>query len=99
MNAQQTALARKCLEGAEHDSMTFPEVVGALMDGGFEGYMVDYRRATATYYLPSGDSVELATHGSDPAVGETFDPAALKAVIRLPQRVPQGLHGNWIPKV
>jgi uncharacterized protein YbcV (DUF1398 family) len=81
MNAQQATLVRKCLEGAEQDSMTFPEIVAALMDGGFEGYMVDYRRATASYYLPSGESIELATHGSDLAVGETFDPVALKAAI------------------
>src|SRR5262245_34807009 len=90
MNAQQTMLARKRLEGAEHNSMTFPEIIGALLDGGFEGYAVDSRRATATYYLPSGESIELATHGSDPAVSETFDPAALKAAIREAQTLGPG---------
>lgn len=90
MNAQQTTLARKCLEGSEDGSMTFPEIIGALMDGGFEGYTVDYRRATATYYLPSGESIELATQGSDLAVSETFDPAALKAAIREAQTLAPG---------
>jgi uncharacterized protein YbcV (DUF1398 family) len=90
MNAQQTTLARDCLRGAEHDTMTFPEIIRALMDGGFEGYTVDYRRATATYYLPSGESIELATHGSGLAVSETFEPAALKAAIREAQTLAPG---------
>jgi hypothetical protein len=83
MNAEQTTLARKCLEWAEHDSMTFPEIIEALMDGGFDGYMVDYRRRRLPT-LPSGESIELETRGSDLAVRETFDPAARKAACDQP---------------
>ena len=90
MNAKQTALARQCLDGAEQDAMTFPQIVGALTLGGFESYAVDYRRATATYYLPSGDSLELPAERSDPAVGETFDAAALQAAIREAQTLAPG---------
>lgn len=90
MNAQQMTLARKCLEAAEQDLMTFPEIVGALRDGGFEGYTVDYRRATATYYLPTGESIELATHGPGLAVSDAFDLAALKAAIRQAQTLAPG---------
>ena len=90
MNTQQSALARQCLEGAERDSMTFPEVVGALMDGGFEGYTVDYRRATATYYLPSGESIELGASRADPVVAETFDAEALKTAIQEAQTLAHG---------
>ena len=36
--------------------MDFPEVVGALMGAGFEGYSVDYQRGIALYYLPSGEA-------------------------------------------
>jgi uncharacterized protein YbcV (DUF1398 family) len=90
MHAQQAALARKCLKGAEHDSMTFPEIIRALTDGGFEGYTVDFHRATVTYYLPTGESIELATHESDLTVSETFDPDALKAVIREAQTLAPG---------
>ena len=54
MNDQQKTIARACLEGAEGNTMNFPQIVGALMEAGFEGYAIDYRRATATYYLPEG---------------------------------------------
>jgi carotenoid cleavage dioxygenase len=52
------------------------------------------------------DDGYLATYSFDPAA-RTSDLLILKAarvelgpvaVIRLPQRVPQGLHGNWIPR-
>ncbi|MFO1035662.1 MAG: carotenoid oxygenase family protein [Geminicoccaceae bacterium] len=40
-----------------------------------------------------------ATDGSDFVLLDARDPAAEPvAVVRLPQRVPQGLHGNWLPK-
>ena len=32
------------------------------MQAGFEAYAIDFRRATATYYLPDGDSIVLPTH-------------------------------------
>jgi uncharacterized protein YbcV (DUF1398 family) len=90
MNARQKALAQKCLDGAEADTMTFPEIVAALMQGGFEGYTVDLRRAAATYYLPDGESVELQAHKSDLAVGAIFDAEALQAAIREAQALVSG---------
>ena len=30
--------------------MTFPQIVGTLMQVGFESYCIDYRRAKAIYY-------------------------------------------------
>jgi carotenoid cleavage dioxygenase len=52
------------------------------------------------------DDGYLATYAFDPAVGVSdlllLDAARVEAgpvaVIRLPQRVPQGLHGNWISR-
>ncbi|MHB1207687.1 MAG: DUF1398 domain-containing protein [Rhodospirillaceae bacterium] len=90
MNAQQRTLAQRCLKAAEENTMTFPEIVGALMDAGFESYTVDFRRAVCTYYLPGGDSVEFPTHETDGAVGGVFDPAALEAAIREAQNLVPG---------
>jgi uncharacterized protein YbcV (DUF1398 family) len=70
--------------------MTFPQVVGLLMQEGFEGYAVDYRRATATYYRPDGDSVELATHKLDTPVAGTFDKDAIRSAIREAQQLAPG---------
>lgn len=90
MNAQQQTLAQNCLEAAENNTKTFPEIVGALIAGGFESYTVDYRRATATYYLPTGESVELAAHKADQDVGEVFDTQALQGAIREAQTLAAG---------
>jgi uncharacterized protein YbcV (DUF1398 family) len=90
VNAQQTAIARQCLDGAETNSMTFPQIVGTLMTAGFESYMVDFRRAVATYYLPDGESVELPAPAAQTAVGAAFDPAALGAAIREAQTLAPG---------
>ena len=78
MDIRLTKVAQKCLDGAENSSMTFPAVVGTLMQEGFESYAIDFRRATATYFLPDGDSVVLPTrHGNSPIAAE-MDTAAIK---------------------
>ncbi len=86
MNDQQKTTAQACLEGADGNSMTFPQIVGELMEAGFEGYAIDYRRATATYYLPEGESVELAAHAVSTPVAPTFDTSLMQAAIREAQQ-------------
>ena len=39
--------------------MTFPQSVQMLMEAGFDGYAVDYRRSSRTYYMPDGQTLEL----------------------------------------
>ncbi len=86
MDEHKAGIARACLEGAETGSMAFPQIVGTLMREGFESYMVDFRRAVATYYLPDGDSVELATHRVDSPVAAAFDAQRMQAAIGEAQR-------------
>lgn len=90
MNAEQKTCARACLSAAEADAMTFPQVVGKLIEAGFEGYAVDFRRATATYYLPSGESVELTAHPDSTPVSPQFDETALQAAILEAQTLAPG---------
>jgi uncharacterized protein YbcV (DUF1398 family) len=85
LDEEKTAVARRCLDGAEANTMTFPEIVALLGQTGFESYAVDFRRNTATYYLPEGDSVELATHESGGTVAAALDQPALQAAIREAQ--------------
>ncbi len=33
----------------ENNTMAFPQIIGILIDAGFESYAVDFRRETATY--------------------------------------------------
>ena len=86
MNEQQEAVVRECLSAAESDRMAFPQIVGALMDAGFESYLIDFRRAVAVYYLPDGDSIELPTHRVDGVIAVDFDKVALQAAISEAQR-------------
>lgn len=90
MNERQRMIARACLEGADRNSMTFPQIVGTLIDAGFEGYAVDFRRATATYHLPDGDSLELPARAVSTPVAPAFDAARLQAAIRDAQQLVPG---------
>jgi uncharacterized protein YbcV (DUF1398 family) len=82
--------AEKCLRAAEDHTMTFPQIVGTLIQEGFESYSIDYRRAKAIYYRPDGDSVELTTHRLDVPVAAAFNTAAIQAAIREAQQLVPG---------
>ncbi len=86
MEHEWTAIARRCLDGAYANTMSFPAIVGALMDAGFEGYDVDYRRGTATYLRPDGQSVALALPGAHGAVAPAFRAEHVEAAVREAQR-------------
>jgi uncharacterized protein YbcV (DUF1398 family) len=83
-------VATTCLEGAEDNEMTFPQIVGTLTREGFEGYMIDFRRAAASYYLPDGDCIELPTHRIDVPIAPTFDEVSIRAAIKEAQQLVPG---------
>lgn len=90
MDDHRTRIAQTCLEGAESNTMTFPQIVGTLMKEGFESYSIDYRRATATYFLPDGDSVVLPTRRGDSPIAAAMDVAAVQAAIKEAQQLAPG---------
>lgn len=90
MNEHKRSVAKACLKAAEENSMAFPEIVGTLMQEGFESYAIDFRRATATYYLPDGDSLELPAHRLDVPIAPAFDASAVQAAIREAQQLVAG---------
>lgn len=99
MNENQEAVARTCLEAAERNTMAFPQIVGTLMDAGFESYAIDFRRATATYYLPDGESIELPAHRVDAQIVAAFDTARIQAAIReAQQQVPGYTYSGFCEK-
>jgi uncharacterized protein YbcV (DUF1398 family) len=81
MNEDQKQTAQACKDAAENNTMDFPAIVQRLMTAGFERYVVDFCAATATYYLPCGDSITLDTPRGEIPVGEAFDSARLQAAI------------------
>lgn len=90
MDDRLKQIAEKCLRGAEDNSMTFPQIVGTLMEEGFESYAIDYRCVSAIYYRPDGDSVRLPTHRHTVPVAEAFDTAAIQVAIREAQQLVPG---------
>jgi uncharacterized protein YbcV (DUF1398 family) len=85
MTASWKDLARATLEGAEADTMSFPESVKRLMDAGFDGYAVDFRCAIRTYYRPDGETLALETGRAPLAVAERFHSASVRDAIREAQ--------------
>jgi uncharacterized protein YbcV (DUF1398 family) len=83
-------IARTCLQGAETNAMTFPQIVVMLMHEGFESYFIDFRRASATYYLPDGDSVVLPTHRETVPIAGALDIASVQAAIKEAQQLAPG---------
>ncbi len=80
--------------------MTFPEIVGTLMQEGFESYAIDYRRATATYFLPDGDSISLPTRHSSAPIAPALNTAAIQAAIKEAQQlVPGYTYAGFCTKV
>jgi len=88
MDAQQLAIAQRCLDGAYDKTLSFPDIIGMLIAAGFEGYTVDYRRNTTTYYLSDGDSIVLDNRPSDEAVAAQFDKRAVAEQIKWAQANP-----------
>jgi len=89
MDSIHRDLAQACLSGAETGAMTFPEIVGALTEGGFDGYAVDLRRGATVYYLPDGDHIEFRTDHLL-AVAEAFDLDVVRQAIREAQTLADG---------
>ncbi len=88
MDAHRTAIAKICLQAAHEGSLSFPEIVGKLLAAGFEGYAVDYRRNTQTYYLPDGDSIVLDMRPSAGGVTAEFDANRVERLVRWAQAKP-----------
>ncbi len=86
MDAERTVVAKACLDAAHDGSLSFPEIIGQLLGAGFEGYAVDYRRNTQTYYLSDGDSAAFDMPQSAGSVAATFDAAGVEALVRWAQR-------------
>lgn len=90
MDAQRIAIAESCLRGAHDGSLAFPAAVRTLSEAGFEGYVVDYRRKTTTYFLPDGDSLMLENPVALEAVAAFFDQPGIAAQVKWAQANPPG---------
>lgn len=100
MDAEQTAIAKICLDAAHDGSLSFPEIIGKLIDAGFEGYAVDYRRESQIFYLPDGESIELNMLRATGSIAALFDRAGVETLVRWAQaNGPDYSYGTFCEKV
>lgn len=88
MDAERISIAETCLKAAHSGSLSFPEIVGKLIATGFEGYTVDYRRNSQTFYLPDGDSAVLEMYLSAGKIGSVFYPETVAHLVSWAQANP-----------
>ena len=86
MNPTQRETAERCMHAAHDGTMSFPAIIGALLEAGFEGYHVDYRRGVVTYHLPSGEGAEVAAHDIAGPVAAAFEASIVEQAVREAQR-------------
>jgi uncharacterized protein YbcV (DUF1398 family) len=83
-------LARTALEGSESGAMIFPQNLRILMEAGFDGYAVDFRRSTRAYYMPNGEAIELETEPTRTPVAASFNASVVREAIREAQALIPG---------
>lgn len=100
MNERLTATAQKSLDAAYAGTQDFPSIVRSLSEAGFEGYDVDYRRETATYFLATGESVQLSLPKSDTKVTPDFRADDVERAVREAQnKAPGYTYAGFCAKV
>jgi len=100
MDASISAIIRDCHLASEEDRLDFPQILAALHQAGIEGYMVDFRRSTKTFYLPDGESLELPSHDIGVKVSAVFDAAIIEAAVREAQtKAPGYTYKSFCAKV
>ena len=71
-----------------------------MMEAGFDGYAVDFRRSTRTYYMPDGEAIELETERTKVRVDERFDAIVIKkAILEAQALVPDYTYKGFCEKV
>lgn len=85
MHESPSATAKQCLDAAYAGTMDFPTIIRSLMDAGFEGYDVDYRRGFATYFLADGGHVQVALPVSVEHIAAEFRANEVERAVRAAQ--------------
>ena len=76
----------RCAAASYTATISFRDVIAALVGQGIESYRVDYRTRLAHYYLASGDTHTLAVKAPVVTIGDAFSPATLQEAIAGSQR-------------
>jgi uncharacterized protein YbcV (DUF1398 family) len=72
----------ECVTASIDERMTFPQIVGKLMEVTVERYHTDLCRGDNTYYLATGESAVLPTGKGPGAPAAAFSAAAVEQAVR-----------------
>lgn len=86
MNDNTQAAIRDAAEGSAEGRLHFDQVVDQLMRAGVESYLADYRARRTIFYLPDGETLDIALHMPDIAIADHFDAPAIQAAIHGSQQ-------------
>ncbi len=81
MNPATLAVLTECTQGSDDERLTFPEVVGKLMQAGVERYDTDLQRSEKTYYMPDGSSAVLKAHDISAPIAEAFSAEGVETAV------------------
>ena len=85
MKPDLKSIVETCARGSDDDSLDFPQQLALLGSAGIEGYYADLRRSLKTYYLPSGESIDVASAPVAAPVAADFDAGRVEAAVRQSQ--------------
>ncbi len=86
MQAEIINVMRECTEASDQERISFPEVVGKLIQAGVERYHADLLRAEKIYYLPSGESHRVAAAPVAAVPSQSFAPDGVAEAVRSIQQ-------------
>lgn len=81
MDENTRSVIQSTFDASNKGSIHFGEVIGRLMSVQVESYQVDYRSGRSTYFLPSGDIVDLSFERPENGIPNAFDGDAVHAAI------------------
>ncbi len=81
MNESTRSVIKSTLDASNAGRIHFGEVIGHLMSVQVESYQVDYRSGRITYFLSSGETLDLCLEQSETGIPDAFDGNAVRSAI------------------
>lgn len=82
MNPNTKEVIGNCAHQSHAGLLTFPEVLGRLMEVGVESYFADYRNQSTTYYLSSNDALSIPMAMPSIEIPNSFNKDGIVSAIR-----------------
>lgn len=86
MNTAIQSIIRETAQASAEGRIHFGQVISQLDAAGVESYVADYRLHRTAYYLPEGETLEIALDKPGVDIAYAFDAQAVQAAIRGAQR-------------